>query len=86
MTTLTTVLGMIPLTGLIAAIPHDPSLDLLFGTGQGAEIRAPLAYTIIGGLLSSTLLTLLVVPVAYSLVEQATKRGSVRPDPEGEES
>lgn len=54
MTTLTTILGMFPLA---------------LGFGSGAELRAPLATAIIGGLLFSTLLTLIVIPVAYSLVE-----------------
>ena len=68
MTTLTTVLGMLPLTGILGDIPHPPFLDFLLGSGQGAEIRAPLAFTVIGGLLSSTLLTLVVIPVVYLIV------------------
>ena len=68
MTTLTTVLAMIPLTGFLAQIPHDPGFDFFLGSGQGAEIRAPLALTVIGGLLSSTFLTLVFIPVLYSLV------------------
>ncbi len=55
MTTLTTVLAMIPVTGLI-------------GSGEGAEIRAPMAFTVIGGLSSSTFLTLILIPVLYGLV------------------
>ncbi len=54
MTTLTTVLGLLPLA---------------IGWGEGAEIRAPMALTVIGGLLSSTLLTLVVVPVLYSIFD-----------------
>jgi HAE1 family hydrophobic/amphiphilic exporter-1 len=50
MTTLTTVLGLLPLA---------------LGLGAGAELRAPLAIAIAGGLLSATVLTLLVVPVLY---------------------
>lgn len=76
MTTLTTVLGMVPLTGVLGGIPHPEALDLLFGTGQGAEIRAPLAYTVIGGLLSSTILTLVVIPVVYSLLAGARRRSA----------
>ncbi|MFQ5653610.1 MAG: efflux RND transporter permease subunit, partial [Planctomycetota bacterium] len=75
MTTLTTVLAMVPLTGVLAQVPHDPSLDFILGTGQGAEIRAPLALTVIGGLLSSTLLTLVVIPVVTSLVLRERGRG-----------
>jgi len=53
MTTATTVLGLLPMA---------------IGLGQGAELRTPMAVTIIGGLLSSTLLTLVLVPVLYHLV------------------
>lgn len=55
MTTLTTTLGMLPLA---------------LGLGEGAEIRAPMAITVIGGLIVSTLLTLVVIPVLYSLVDR----------------
>ncbi|MBK7046185.1 MAG: efflux RND transporter permease subunit [bacterium] len=50
MTTLTTVLGLLPMA---------------LGLGEGAELRAPLAVTVIAGLSLATLLTLVVVPVAY---------------------
>jgi len=55
MTTLTTTLGMIPLA---------------MGIGEGTEIRAPMAITVIGGLLASTLLTLVVIPVMYQLLDR----------------
>ncbi|MFT7486261.1 MAG: HAE1 family hydrophobic/amphiphilic exporter-1 [Candidatus Paceibacteria bacterium] len=64
MTTLTTALGLLPLTGWLAAIPLLGAL----GAGEGAEIRAPMAITVVCGLVSSTLLTLIVIPVVYSLV------------------
>jgi len=54
MTTLTTVLGMMPMA---------------LGRGAGAETQAPLATAVIGGLSVSTLLTLVVVPVIYSLLD-----------------
>ena len=54
MSTLTTVLGLLPL----ALIP-----------GEGAELRVPLAIPVIGGLIVSTLLTLIVVPVLYRVFE-----------------
>src|SRR5208283_2815931 len=47
-------------------------LPIALGTGAGSESRQPMAVAIIGGLLSSTLLTLLVVPVVYSLLDQAS--------------
>lgn len=59
MTTASTVLGMLPIA---------------FGLGAGAELRQPLAVTIIGGLTTSTLLSLLVVPVLYSLLEDGWQR------------
>ncbi len=54
MTTSSTVLGMTPLA---------------LGWGAGAELRQPMAIAIIGGLMASTLLSLLVVPVLYSLLD-----------------
>ncbi|MBD2578082.1 efflux RND transporter permease subunit [Oscillatoria sp. FACHB-1406] len=54
MTTLSTILGMLPLA---------------LGLGAGAELRQPMAVAIIGGLVTSTLLSLVVVPVLYSLLE-----------------
>ena len=55
MTTLTTIVGMIPLS---------------LGYGEGGEILAPMGISIIGGLLTSTLLTLIVIPCMYKLVEE----------------
>jgi HAE1 family hydrophobic/amphiphilic exporter-1 len=43
-------------------------LPLAFGTGIGSETNAPMAMAVIGGLLSSMVLTLLVVPVMYRLI------------------
>lgn len=53
MTTITTVFGLLPMA---------------LGWGAGADLRAPLAVAVIGGLISATFLTLIVVPVAYSIV------------------
>ena len=55
MTTSTTVLGLLPMA---------------LGLGEGAEIRAPMAITVIGGLLFSTVLTLVVIPVLYAAVDR----------------
>jgi HAE1 family hydrophobic/amphiphilic exporter-1 len=55
MTTTTTVLAMIPLA---------------LGRGDGGELMGPLAITVIGGLLVSTLLTLVLIPVLYSFVHR----------------
>jgi len=59
MTTLTTILGLAPMT---------------LGIGEGAQLRRPLAVSVMGGLISSTLLTLVFIPVAYSYVESALAR------------
>ena len=62
MTTLTTVLGLLPMA---------------IGTGDGSEIRAPMAITVIFGLALATLLTLVFIPVLYTLVSRDNpKRGT----------
>jgi hydrophobic/amphiphilic exporter-1 (mainly G- bacteria), HAE1 family len=55
MTTLCTLLGFMPLA---------------IGIGDGNEVRAPMAITVIGGLLVSTMLTLVVIPVVYNLLDR----------------
>jgi HAE1 family hydrophobic/amphiphilic exporter-1 len=64
MTTATTVLGLLPLTGWLESVP----ILGLVGAGEGSELRAPMAIAVIAGLSMSTLLTLLVIPVLYSLL------------------
>ena len=64
MTTATTVLGLLPLTGWLEFVPVIGRL----GAGEGAEIRAPMAVTVIVGLIASTVLTLIVIPTVYSLL------------------
>ena len=51
------------MTGLVAALGFIP---MAFNTGVGAEVQRPLATVVIGGVLTSTMLTLLVLPVFYS--------------------
>ncbi len=78
MTTATTVLGLLPLTGWLSGVPLIGEM----GAGQGAEMRAPMAIAVITGLISSTILTLLVIPVVYSLVcRKATVGAATIPDP-----
>lgn len=48
-------------------------LPLALGLGSAGEVRAPMARAIVGGLVTSTLLTLLVVPVVYSLLDEAVQ-------------
>jgi HAE1 family hydrophobic/amphiphilic exporter-1 len=55
MTTLTTALGLLPMA---------------IGFGEGSEVRTPMAITVIGGLIVSTLLTLIVIPVVYSMMDR----------------
>jgi HAE1 family hydrophobic/amphiphilic exporter-1 len=68
MTTLTTVLAMVPLA---------------MATGEGSEIQAPLARVVLGGLTASTLVTLVLVPCLYFLLERRSEpselRGSLSP-------
>ncbi|KAA3607118.1 MAG: AcrB/AcrD/AcrF family protein [Planctomycetota bacterium] len=64
MTTVTTVLGMLPLTGWLADVPGLGGI----GAAEGTELRAPMALVVITGLISSTLLTLIVIPVGYRLL------------------
>ncbi|MBN1442541.1 MAG: efflux RND transporter permease subunit, partial [Planctomycetes bacterium] len=71
MTTVTTVLGLFPLTGAVRGMAW---LEPLFGSGQGEEIRAPLAITVIAGLVTSTILTLVVIPVLASVADSALQR------------
>ena len=59
MTALTTILGMIPMA---------------LGIGEGAELRAPIALTVIGGLTSSTFLTLIIVPIFYSYLDDLAQK------------
>ena len=58
MTTVTTVLGLLPMA---------------LGIGRGADLRAPLAIAVIGGLIFATALTLIVVPVVYATVEDVRR-------------
>jgi cobalt-zinc-cadmium resistance protein CzcA len=50
------------MTALVAAVGFIP---MAFNTGVGAEVQRPLATVVIGGILSNTLLTLLVLPTLY---------------------
>ncbi|WP_407309744.1 efflux RND transporter permease subunit [Desulfosporosinus sp. SB140] len=59
MTTLAMIFGMIPVA---------------LGTGAGIEMRAPMGHAVIGGLITSTLLTLFIVPVIYSLLDDMKRK------------
>lgn len=59
MTTLTTILAMLPMT---------------FGFGEGASLRSPMAIAVIGGLITSTLMSLMVIPCVYYVLERLKRR------------
>jgi HAE1 family hydrophobic/amphiphilic exporter-1 len=55
MTSMTTILGLIPMS---------------LGIGEGAELQAPMARVVMGGMITSTLITLLVIPTIYTMIEE----------------
>jgi hydrophobic/amphiphilic exporter-1 (mainly G- bacteria), HAE1 family len=59
MNTITAMLGLLPMAMAI---------------GPGAELQAPLAIAVFGGLLSATALTLVVIPVSYDVLDEASER------------
>ncbi|MBT61988.1 MAG: acriflavin resistance protein [Puniceicoccaceae bacterium] len=59
MTTLTTILGLLPLA---------------LGIGEGADAQAPLARAVVGGLIGSTCITLILIPVVYTLVHPENEK------------
>jgi HAE1 family hydrophobic/amphiphilic exporter-1 len=59
MTTLTTVLGLLPMA---------------LGLGEGAEVQSPMARVVIGGLVTSTLITLIFIPVLYYILEHRSEK------------
>jgi multidrug efflux pump subunit AcrB len=64
MTTAATILGMVPIA---------------LGLGAGSELRSPMAVSIAGGLVSSTILSLFVVPVFYAILDDWFPRQKVKP-------
>jgi cobalt-zinc-cadmium resistance protein CzcA len=59
------------MTALVASLGFIP---MAISTGAGAEVQRPLATVVIGGLITSTLLTLLVLPTIYNWLEARNKR------------
>ncbi len=70
MTANTTIIGLLPMTGWFAFVPWIGAM----GSGPGAELRAPMAVTVVAGLSSSTVLTLVVVPAVYRLLHRRQER------------
>ncbi|MDN4607969.1 efflux RND transporter permease subunit [Sporosarcina highlanderae] len=62
MTALTTILGLLPLA---------------LGIGEGTEMNQPMGIAVIGGLISSTFLTLYIVPIIYSLFDRQTRKRAI---------
>jgi cobalt-zinc-cadmium resistance protein CzcA len=59
---------------MTASISIFSLIPMVFATGPGSEVQRPLAVVVIGGLLSSTALTLFVLPILYSWVEERRER------------
>ena len=66
MTSLTTVLGLVPMA---------------LALGEGSEIQAPLARVVIGGLVTSTLITLVFVPTVYTRLRRGLEGSQARSSP-----
>jgi len=62
MTALTTILALIPLT---------------IGFGESTQLRSPMALAVIGGLITSTIMTLVIIPCVYDVIDRLTRRSSV---------
>jgi cobalt-zinc-cadmium resistance protein CzcA len=71
MTASVAVLGLVP---------------MLLSSGVGAETQRPLATVVVGGLISSTLLTLILLPVLYEWLENRSDQRKLREDASGETS
>lgn len=68
------------MTALVASLGFVP---MALATGTGAEVQRPLATVVIGGILSSTALTLLVLPVLYRLTHRRGEQHETAPSTVG---
>jgi heavy metal efflux system protein len=66
------------MTALVASLGFLP---MAFNVGPGSEVQRPLATVVIGGILSSTVLTLLVLPALYHLLRPRRQERSFAPAP-----
>ena len=64
------------MTAMVAGFGFVP---MMLNTGLGAEVQRPLATVVVGGLITATLLTLLVIPVAYVLLERGHRQPRIVP-------
>ncbi len=67
------------MTALVASLGFVP---MAFNTGAGSEVQRPLATVVIGGIISSTLLTLIVLPAIYKLVHMFDPKATRQPPPD----
>ena len=67
------------MTALVAGLGFVP---MALATSAGAEVQRPLATVVIGGLISSTLLTLIVLPALYRIVERRDRASTAQPPEE----
>jgi cobalt-zinc-cadmium resistance protein CzcA len=61
---------------MTAAVASLGFLPMALSNGAGAEVQKPLATVVIGGLISSTLLTLIVLPILYAILETVFTKSS----------
>jgi len=66
------------MTALVASLGFIP---MALATGSGAEVQRPLATVVVGGILTSTFLTLILLPTLYAWVEKERSSSAARPDP-----
>jgi cobalt-zinc-cadmium resistance protein CzcA len=64
------------MTALVASLGFVP---MALATGPGAEVQRPLATVVIGGIISSTLLTLVVLPALYRIFHRDTETAGMEP-------
>jgi cobalt-zinc-cadmium resistance protein CzcA len=67
------------MTALVASLGFVP---MALATGAGAEVQRPLATVVIGGILSSTFLTILLLPIAYEWFEKKSEARSAIKSPD----
>jgi cobalt-zinc-cadmium resistance protein CzcA len=73
-----TRLRPVVMTALVASLGFVP---MAVATGTGAEVQKPLATVVIGGLISATLLTLLVLPALYAYFSRGDEKEATFPKP-----